>query len=75
VRAGRVPRWTLVAVALAVVMNLIAPETPVLELVKNLLGVSAFAWLGLRVLTMSEAEWEGVEQRPAVRPELAPTPV
>lgn len=66
-RAGYMPRWGLVAVIAAVLIDVAAPGGAVVGLAKQLLAGAAFAPVGLQMLRMSNAEWEHPSPRPTAK--------
>jgi hypothetical protein len=71
-RAGIVQGWAAALVLVAVILDVGAPDgaPTAVSIVKQLLGFAAFTYVGLRVLRMSDAEWE----QPSERPELVVQP-
>ena len=60
-RARIAPRWVMLAVIAAVVIEIGAPGTSIaLAAVKQGLGAAAFGYVGVRVLRMSDSAWLGV---------------
>jgi hypothetical protein len=71
-RARFVQGWTALLVVAAVALDIGAPDgAPAsVSIAKQLLAFAAFAYVGLRVLRMSDAEWD----RPSEREELVAQP-
>jgi hypothetical protein len=76
-RAQFAPTWVLAAVVVAFAFEIISPGSFLPgQIIKQVLGLVAYGWIGLQVLRMSDAEWEH-PQRPveasAVRARTAAT--
>jgi hypothetical protein len=71
-RARVVQGWAAALVFVAVAIDIGSPDgaPSVVSITKQLLAFAAFAYVGLRVLRMSDAEW----QRPSDRDDLALQP-
>jgi hypothetical protein len=64
-RRGVLPVWGAAAIVLAVIVGFLA-EARLLEALAFVLLLVAYGYLGLKILGMSEEEWEGVPARGAV---------
>jgi hypothetical protein len=71
-RARIMQGWAAALVLVAVVLDVAAPDggPAAVSITKQLLAFAAFTYVGLRVLRMSDAEWE----RPVARRELVAQP-
>lgn len=71
-RSGQIPLWGPAAVSTVVVAHLALPVTvPAVEVAGLLVLTAVFGWMGIRVLRMTDADWDGVP-RTAPSPEPAP---
>jgi hypothetical protein len=61
-RARLAPAWALGAVVAAVVINLAGPGSiHALDVTKQILGATAFVWIGVTILRMSDQRWGGAQ--------------
>lgn len=69
-RAGAAPMWAPLVATAVVLSHFVLPESVLAVEVAGLVALSAvFGYLGVRVLQMTDAEWDGV--RPAARVEAS----